>query len=92
MRFANGWADTHIFNVRRVLCKPCGKVKRKQLEFLADNTHFTKRFAYFARRRCRQATIKDVAKELNLDGMRSKSSTSSTWQRSWRAPECQDPR
>jgi len=42
-------------------------VKREQLEFLADNTHFTKRFAYFVGRRCRQATIKDVAKELNLD-------------------------
>ena len=62
--------DTRIFlelDVRRVLCKPCGKVKREQLEFLADNTHFTKRFAYFVGRRCRQATIKDVAKELNLD-------------------------
>src|SRR5262249_25551228 len=47
--------------------RPCGKVKREQLEFLADNTHFTKRFAYFVGRRCRQATIKDVAKELNLD-------------------------
>src|SRR5262249_22371408 len=62
--------DTRIFleiEVRRVLCRPCGKVKREQLEFLADNTHFTKRFAYFVGRRCRQATIKDVAKELNLD-------------------------
>jgi transposase len=58
--------DTRIFlelDVRRVLCKPCGKVKREQLEFLADNTHFTKRFAYFVGRRCRQATIKDVAKD-----------------------------
>jgi transposase len=62
--------DTRIFlelDVRRVLCKRCDKVKREQLEFLADNTHFTKRFAYFVGRRCRQATIKDVAKELNLD-------------------------
>jgi transposase len=42
-------------------------VKRERLEFLADNTHFTKRFAYFVGRRCRQATIRDVAKELNLD-------------------------
>jgi transposase len=53
--------------VRRVHCKTSGKVKRERLEFLADNTHFTKRFAYFVGRRCRQATIKDVAKELNLD-------------------------
>jgi hypothetical protein len=42
-------------------------VKRERLDFLADNTHFTKRFAYFVGRRCRQATIKDAAKELNLD-------------------------
>jgi transposase len=33
---------------------------------LADNPFYTKRFAYFVGRRCRQATIKDVAKELNL--------------------------
>jgi len=62
--------DTRIyleFDVRRVFCRPCGKVKRELLEFLADNTHFTKRFAYFVGRRCRQATIKDVAKELKLD-------------------------
>jgi transposase len=62
--------DTRIYlelDVRRVLCKSCGKVKRESLEFLSDNTHFTKRFAYFVGRRCRQATVKDVAQELNLD-------------------------
>jgi transposase len=62
--------DTRIyleFDVRRVLCRHCGKVKREGLEFLADNTDFTKRFAYFVGRRCRQATVKDVAKELSLD-------------------------
>jgi transposase len=53
--------------VRRVLCKRCGKVKRERLEFLADNPFYTKRFSYFVGRRCRQATIKDVAKELHLD-------------------------
>jgi transposase len=42
-------------------------VKRERLEFLADNPLYTKRFAYFVGRRCRQATIKDVAKELHLD-------------------------
>jgi transposase len=42
-------------------------VKRERLEFLADNPFYTKRFAYFVGRRCRQATIKDVAKELHLD-------------------------
>jgi transposase len=62
--------DTRIYlelEVRRVRCRTSGKVKREQLEFLADNTHFTKRFALFVGRRCRHATIKDVAKELNLD-------------------------
>jgi transposase len=35
--------------------------------FLADNAHFTKRFAFYVGRRCRQASIRDVAKELKLD-------------------------
>ena len=34
---------------------------------LADNPLYTKRFAYFVGRRCRQASIADVAKELALD-------------------------
>jgi transposase len=62
--------DTRIFlelEVRRVDCCRCGKVKRERLAFLADNPLYTKRFAYFVGRRCRQATIKDVAKELALD-------------------------
>jgi transposase len=62
--------DTRVFlefSVRRVACRACGKVKRERLAFLADNPLYTKRFAYFVGRRCRQATIKDVAKELNLD-------------------------
>ena len=42
-------------------------MRRERLEFLADNPLYTKRFAYFVGRRCRQATIKDVAKELHLD-------------------------
>ena len=53
--------------VRRVDCRNCGKVKRERLEFLADNQFYTKRFAYFVGRRCRQASIADVAKELALD-------------------------
>ena len=62
--------DTRVFlefSVRRVACRACGKVKRERLAFLADNPLYTKRFAYFVGRRCRQATVKDVAKELNLD-------------------------
>src|SRR3979411_1444194 len=62
--------DTRIYlevEVRRVECRDCGKVKREQLDFLADNPLYTKRFAYYVGWRCRQATIKDVAKELALD-------------------------
>ena len=53
--------------VRRLACRRCGKVKRERLDFLADNARFTKRFAFYVGRRCRQASIRDVAKELKLD-------------------------
>jgi transposase len=62
--------DTRIFlelEVRRIVCRRCGKVKRERLDFLADNPLYTKRFAYYVGRRCRSATIKDVAAELKLD-------------------------
>jgi transposase len=52
--------------VRRVQCKGCGHVKRERLDFLTDNPFYTKRFAYYVGRRCRQATIKDIAEELDL--------------------------
>jgi transposase len=55
------------FEVRRVACRRCGKVKRERLEFLADNPLYTKRFAYYVGRRCRSSTIKEVAEELHLD-------------------------
>src|SRR6202051_1132671 len=62
--------DTRIFlelEVRRLDCRHCGKVKRERLDFLADNPLYTKRFSYYVGRRCRSATIKDVAAELKLD-------------------------
>jgi len=62
--------DTRIYldvEVRRVACRSCGTVKRERLAWLADNPFYTKRFAFFVGRRCRGATIKDVAKELHLD-------------------------
>ncbi|MBI3059877.1 MAG: transposase [Deltaproteobacteria bacterium] len=62
--------DTRVYlelEVRRVDCRSCGKVKREGLDFLADNPFYTKRFAYFVGRRCRQATNTDVARELHLD-------------------------
>ena len=62
--------DTRIYleiEVRRVHCRSCGKVKRERLDLLADNPFYTKRFAHYVGRRCRSTTIKDLAKELNLD-------------------------
>ena len=53
--------------VRRVACRTCGTVKRERLDFLADNPRFTRRFAFYVGRRCRQASIRDVATELKLD-------------------------
>jgi transposase len=53
--------------VRRVECRRCGKVKQERLKFLADNPFYTKRFAYYVGRRCRDSTIKHVAEELKLD-------------------------
>lgn len=55
------------FEVRRVQCKICNKVKRERLEFLADNPFYTKRFAHYVGRRCRSSSLKDIAQELNLD-------------------------
>ena len=52
--------------VRRVGCRSCGKVKRERLAWLADNPFYTKRFAWLVGRRCRAATIQDVARELHL--------------------------
>jgi len=55
------------FEVRRVQCRSCGKVKRERLDFLSDSPFHTKRFAHYVGRRCRSTTIKDLAKELHLD-------------------------
>jgi transposase len=42
-------------------------VKQERLAWLADTPGYTKRFAFAVGRRCRTATIEDVAKELHLD-------------------------
>ena len=63
-------ADQRVYlavEVRRVGCRSCGSVKRERLDFLAHNAHYTKRFAYYVGRRCRSATIKDIADELHLN-------------------------
>jgi transposase len=62
--------DTRVYlevEVRRVWCHNCGAVKQEKLSWVADNPLYTKRFALFVGRRCRTATIQDVARELQLD-------------------------
>lgn len=62
--------DTRVYlelEMRRIACPRCGKVKRERLDFLSDNPLYTRRFAYHVGRRCRSATIRDVAEELHLD-------------------------
>ncbi len=55
------------FELRRVWCRHCGAVKQERLPWLADSPFYTKRFAFFVGRRCRTATISDVACESHLD-------------------------
>jgi transposase len=65
---ASGGMQIYLeFEVRRLVCRCCGKVRRERLDFLAENPLYTKRFAWFVGRRCRTSTVKDVADELNLD-------------------------
>jgi transposase len=62
--------DKHVylaFLLRRVSCCRCGGVKNEQLDWLANNPLYTKRFAFFVGRRCRETAIKEVAEELFLD-------------------------
>ena len=60
------WRIYLELEVRRVLCRSCQRVKRERLEFLTDNALYTKRFAYYVGRRCRNSTVKEVAEELHL--------------------------
>jgi transposase len=62
--------DTRIYlevEIRRVLCRSCGAVKREKLPWLAGNPLYTKRFSFYVGRRCRTSTILDVARDLRLD-------------------------
>jgi transposase len=62
--------DTHIYldiELRRVMCRSCGKVKQEKLDWLADCPFYTKRFAFFVGRRCRESSIRDVARQTRLD-------------------------
>ena len=42
-------------------------MKQEQLPWLASNPFYTQRFAWHVGRRCHEATIRDVARELRLD-------------------------
>jgi len=62
-----GWRIYLEVEVRRVACRRCGQVKQERLPWLAETPGYTKRFAFVVGRRCRTATIDDVAKEFHLD-------------------------
>ncbi len=53
--------------VRRVRCRRCGKVKQEKVPWLADNPFYTKRFAWYVGRRCRETAVKEVGRELKLN-------------------------
>ncbi len=53
--------------MRRVACSTCRAVKGERLDWLADNPFYTKRFAFYVGRRCRDSTITAVAEDLHLD-------------------------
>ena len=62
--------DTRVYleiEIRRLQCRSCGAVKQEKLPWLANNPFYTKRFAFYVGRRCRSATVGDVARELRLD-------------------------
>lgn len=42
-------------------------MKREKIDFLLDDRFYTERFAHVVGRRCRESTVKDVAKEYHLD-------------------------
>ena len=42
-------------------------MRTEQLDFLADNPYYTKRFAFYVGRRCRESSLQAVAAELHLD-------------------------
>jgi transposase len=53
--------------IRRVFCRRCQKVKQEKLDWLADSPFYTKRFTFYIGRRCRESSLRDVAKEFHLD-------------------------
>jgi transposase len=54
-------------DIRRLGCRSCQGVKQERLDWLANNPFYTKRFTFHIGRRCRNSSIRDVAKEHLLD-------------------------
>lgn len=50
-----------------MFCRRCQKVKQERFDWLADYPFYTKRFAFYVGRRCRDASVRDIAQELHLD-------------------------
>lgn len=42
-------------------------MKQERFDWLADSAFYTKRFAFYVGRRCRDASVSDIAQELHLD-------------------------
>jgi len=55
------------FELRRVACHTCGGVKQEHLDWLAENPHYTRRFAQYVGKQCRSASITEVAEDLRLN-------------------------
>lgn len=64
---ALGWRIYLRIEKRRVCCVRCEGVKVEALDFLADNTRYTKRMAEYVGQLCQQMTNKAVAELLRLD-------------------------
>lgn len=64
---SSGDVDVYLeIEYRRVDCRVCKKVKTEELKWLAKNPLYTKRFAVYVGKRCRDASVQSVAKELHL--------------------------
>ena len=73
-------------SVRRVDCPRCGGVKREQLDWLADNPLYTKRFAFYVGRRCRETPSRRSPRNCICTGIPSRSWTRSTCRNSFAGP------
>ena len=52
--------------IRRVRCRRCGAVRKEVLDEVLNSPFVTRRFAYAVGRRCHDATVQAIAKELRL--------------------------